>query len=419
MRHRIHQKIYFICCLLLVFLLPVFPKLVPAIIFIQMINWAVSGIYLTTIPKLLKEKWRIITLSFASLYILYLIGMLYSTDYVYGWFDLEVKLSLLVFPVIIATSDPTIFNYSRIRAFFGFFIGGCVTGSLVLIGHAWIVNERFGVPDSYYYTNLSWYFHASYLAMYYTFGIGIALYYLAGDFFKKPIYKTMTLIIVILYLEAFIFLLSSKAGLIMLATTEILFVLLLIIKKEWLTRIILVTLVIGIVFIGFSRIFPFAFKRISKADSMLSSVHSVQTNPNDGTVARMEIWKVSIGLVRQHFIFGVGTGDVKDVLMAAYREKNMYPVIKKNLNAHNQYLQTFITLGITGFSLLVALLLIPAYRSLRKGHYIYTLLLLIFSINILFESMLETQAGVVFYAFFNAFLFSQSASSNEPVHLIE
>jgi O-antigen ligase len=406
-------------CLLLAFLLPVFPKLLPAVIFLLMVNWVVSGIYVTTIPKLFREKWRILTLSFASLYILYVIGMLYSTDYVYGWFDLEVKLSLLVFPLIFATSDPGIFNHFRTKLFFGFFIGGCMTGSLVLFGHSLIVNERWGVPDAFYYTNLSWYFHSSYLAMYYTFGVGITLYYLANDFFKKSIYKSITLSIVILYLEALIFLLSSKAGLIMLVTTEILFIILLIFRKEGYLQIIFFTMMMGIVFIGFSRIFPYAFKRISKADSMVSSLHSIQTNPNDGTVARMEIWKVSIGLVGQHFIFGVGTGDVKDALMDAYRQQNLYPVFKKNLNAHNQYLQTFITLGVIGLGLLVALLWIPVYRSLRKGSYIYTLLLLIFSINILFESMLETQAGVVFYAFFNAFFFSQCTYANDHTHLAE
>jgi O-antigen ligase len=148
---------------------------------------------------------------------------------------------------------------------------------------------------------------------------------------------------------------------------------------------------------------------------MISPSQTIQTNPEDGTVARKEIWKVSIGLIRQHFIFGVGTGDVKDVFMEAYRQQNLSPIFKKKLNAHNQYFQTFITLGIFGFSLMVACLLVPAYRSLRKEDYLYTLFLLIFAINILFESMLETQAGVVFYAFFNAFLFSKSAGTDAQI----
>ena len=231
MRHRVHQKIYFISCLLVAFFLPVFPKFLPAIIVIMVFNWFLSGIYLKTIPRLFKEKWRFLTLSFVSLYLLYLIGMIYSTDYPYGWFDLEVKLSLFIFPVVFATSDPGIFTISRSRLIFGSFIAGCLVGSLILLGHAWIVNERSGVPDPFYYTNLSWYFHASYLAMYYIFGIVITLYFLTKDFSTQSIYKKISLFLIILYLEAIIFLLSSKAGLITLATTEVLFILLLIFKR--------------------------------------------------------------------------------------------------------------------------------------------------------------------------------------------
>jgi O-antigen ligase len=415
MRHRVHQEIFFYCCLLLAFFLPILPRLVPVIIALMSLNWIVSGIYLKTIPQLFHERWRSLTLLFASLYLLYLLGMLYSTDYDYGWFDLEVKMSLFIFPLIFATSDLTIFTHSRSRFFFGSFITGCVVGSLILLGHAWLVNVKSGIRDPFYYTNLAWYFHSSYLAMYYTFGIGIVLYYLYCDFKEQPIQKTICLALLILYLEALIFLLSSKAGLITLVTTEVLFVLLLIFKKVGLTRIVLISVIMGMAFIGLSMIFPFAFTRISTADSAITSPKTMQTNLEDGTVARMEIWKLSIGLIKQHFIFGVGTGDVKNVFLESYKQQNLYPIFRKKLNAHNQYLQTFVTLGVVGFGLLFLSLMVPAYWSLRNGKYPYFLFIVIFAVNILFESMLETQAGVIFYAFFNAFLFSKSTGSDAQI----
>jgi len=378
-------------------------------------NWLISGTYLTTMPKIITEKWRLLTLSFTSLYLLYLIGMLYSTDFAYGWFDLEVKLSLFIFPVIFATSDLSNFDNSRLRIFFGSFLAGCMLGSLVLLGHAWIANERWGVPDAFYYTNLAWYFHSSYLSMYYSLGIGIALSSLAVDFSKQAAAKTTGLFLIILYLETFIFLLSSKAGMLTLVMTEALFILLLIYKRAGAARIFVVSVVFVAIFIGFSSVFPFAMKRISTADSAVSTSRSAQPDHYDGTTARMEIWKISVGLIKQNFMFGVGTGDVKNVLIEAYRQHDLYPVVKKKLNAHNQYLQTFLTLGVFGFSLLVVLLLYPACLSLRKGNFLYTLFILIFAVNILFESMLEAQAGVVFYAFFNALLFSKSVCDRPSV----
>jgi len=410
----VHQKIFFISCLLLALFLPLFPRILPVIIIFMMFNWLLSGIYLTTIRKLLTERWRILTLSFASLYLLYIIGMFYTTNYTYGLFDLEVKFSLFIFPVIYATSDMTIFNLSRLRFFLSAFIAGCVAGSLVLLGHAWIVSESKGVPDAFYYTNLAWYFHSSYLAMYYTFGIGLSLYYLMDDFPGQSVFKTISLLLVILYLEALIFLLSSKAGLVTLLTVDAAFVLLLIFKKTGMARIIVVVVIMLLVFFGFSRLFPYAFTRINAADTMIADSRTIQTNPDDGTVARMEIWKVSVGLIGEHFMFGVGTGDVKDVLIDSYRKQNLIPISRKKLNAHNQYLQTFITLGVFGFLVLAATLLVPAWVSLRNRDYISTLFLMIFSINILFESMLEAQAGVIFYALFNALLYSSYRS--DPGH---
>ena len=75
------------------------------------------------------------------------------------------------------------------------------------------------------------------------------------------------------------------------------------------------------------------------------------------------------------------------------------------LNAHDQYLQTYIALGIFGTLLLIINLLVPGWFAIRRIHFIYFSFLAVFAFNILFESMLEVQAGVIYYGFFNALLF--------------
>ncbi|TRZ71631.1 MAG: hypothetical protein D4R97_06565 [Bacteroidetes bacterium] len=101
MRKDIHQMIFRYCCLGIAFMLPVWGKLVPSIIALLILNWLVSGVYLKTIPVLFIDKNRRNTLIFAGLYILYIIGLLYTSDFAYAWFDLEVKLSLLIFPLVL------------------------------------------------------------------------------------------------------------------------------------------------------------------------------------------------------------------------------------------------------------------------------------------------------------------------------
>jgi O-antigen ligase len=406
MRFRIHREIFYYCNLMLAFFLPVFPRILPAIITLMALNWLVSGDYIRNFRKLAGEKWRIRLLSFTLFYLVYLIGMSYSTEYGYGWFDLEVKLSLLVFPLIFATSDLAVFTPSRAKNLLTLFIAGCITGALLLLGHAWFVTIPSGIRDPFYYTNLSWYFHTSYIAMYYTFAIAIASWFII-ERMKDPLtWTTVMLSLAILFLEAMIFLLSSKAGIMTLVITQALLILLLISRKAGLARILIVSLILIAVFAGYSRLFPFGFGRMASADSAITSRGIVKTNPDDGTVARIEIWKVSAKLIRENFWFGVGTGDVKSVYLKAYEDARLYPIFKQKLNAHNQYIQTFVALGVIGFCALIFSLLIPAWLALRKGYFIYFIFILIFACNILVESMFETQAGVVFYAFFNAFLFS-------------
>ncbi|NQV01123.1 MAG: hypothetical protein HQ542_00625, partial [Bacteroidia bacterium] len=65
----------------------------------------------------------------------------------------------------------------------------------------------------------------------------------------------------------------------------------------------------------------------------------------------------------------------------------------------NQYLQTYLSVGLIGFIVLVTMLAWPGILAFRRKNYIYFFFLLLFGMNILTESMFENQAGVVFYAF--------------------
>ena len=409
-RAGIHKNIFYYLSLALAFFIPVFPAILPIIIGFMFLNWSISTVYLETIPMLYRENRRSRTLLMALLYIMYIVGMFYSDNTQYGWFDLEIKLSLLIFPMVFATTPPGIFSQAKIRILLMTFVGGCLAGALLFLGHAW----RSGGEDAYYYSNFSWYFHPSYLAMYYNFAMAVTAFYLAASWEKLTVLIKSAGLVILIFLEFSIFLLSSKAGLLVLALSQLLFVAALVMKRRSWRTIILLTAGMIILFAGLSKVCPYAFYRISRANEMISQPHTVDSDPTDGTVARKEIWKVSIELIREHPVFGVGTGDVKDELVAAYQQHGLVPVVKKRLNAHNQYLQTFVAIGIPGFGLLICMLCIPALLSLRQRNYLFFLFILNFAVNILFESMLENQAGVVFYAFFNVFFFS--VCLNESVH---
>lgn len=416
MRNKVHQQVYLYGCLGMAFMLPVWGKLVPTIIVILLLNWIVSGDYIRTVPELFRDTKRRNTLAFALLYFLYLAGLLYTTDFIYAGFDLEVKLSLLIFPLIFATADVGFLNPGSLRTVMKVYVAGCFAGSMILFIHAFIL-WREGVEAAFYYTSLGWYYHASYYAMYLNFAIAFIILELIpskaqtgeGTTLRKTgsfgMYR-IVLLALLLWFFVFIFLLSSKMGLIGMVVLALLASCWLVFGKKMVLSGVMVFALFCLAFFSGTRVFSVAASRMEQGAETLSK--SGKPEKAKSTADRIEIWKVSFDIIRANPLIGVGTGDVKDVLIEKYQEKNIKHALEYKLNAHNQYLQTFMTLGFPGFLTLLLMLFLPSVAALRRKQLLYFAFLLLFAINISVESMFETQAGVVWYAFFNMVLFCDS-----------
>jgi O-antigen ligase len=119
---------------------------------------------------------------------------------------------------------------------------------------------------------------------------------------------------------------------------------------------------------------------------------------------RLMIWDVSLNIIKDNFWFGVGNGDIKDKLVENYKKYNIQEALKDKLNAHNQFIETFCAQGIIGFLILWALLIISFIQSLKYKNILLTLFIIIIVIHFSFESMLNSQLGVIFFSFFFSFL---------------
>src|SRR5690606_12327127 len=104
-----------------------------------------------------------------------------------------------------------------------------------------------------------------------------------------------------------------------------------------------------------------------------------------------------------------GTGDVNVVLEKHFRENGLDELADKGLNPHNQYLQSAMAIGIPAVLWFIFSLLYPFGKIIRTKDWLYAFFLSTVALNLLVESMLEKQSGIVFFAFFNAlFFFSTS-----------
>ena len=415
-RLLIHRRIFFGCCMALVFFIPVFGRILPPIIAFMVLNWLVEGRFIRNINRFFKDSFRWKTFLLSVLFLLYFLGMSYSTNKQYGWFDLEIKFSLLLFPLLFSTIDDSL-DQKQINQILKTFVAGCFTGSIMLLIHAFQAYGETGRMDSFAYTKLSWYFHSSYMSMYLLFAISILLCFIIVRWQMIPWFGKAGIILLLLWFFIFIIFLSSKAGFIGLFSVITLYVLILGFRyRRWLTAAGVLTATVLLFFFAL-EVFPFAFHRISEAGHDLTG--QVQNTEHGSSIGdRIGVWKACSGIIGQNLLFGVGTGDVKDELLNAYKADNIQAALESKLNAHNQYLQTFVTLGIPGFLVLLTMILQPAWISVKRNHYIFFSFLLLFAINIMVESMLEVQQGVIFYAFFNTLLFwSMIKGDKQTTHL--
>jgi O-antigen ligase len=382
---------------LIAFTLPLSAKLVSLFVILFFISVLFAGNYQKGFYKTIKRPIIYLPL---ILYCFYFISVFFSENKQVAWFDLQVKLSLLLFPVFVCLhQDFREYDYKKILISF---VEGCIAACTVALFLASVKYYFSFESDNFFYTSLSYALHPSYLAMYIVFSIAILLYLFdLNSFDIKVSFLGNKLIRLFIYLffSVVVVMLSSKSGMLSIALLIAFALLYLMFVKRKILLSSVSILFIALSIILLPKIAPYPYSRLKAAFSAVENAENSKNENGEGTGERMMIWKTSHTLIYEH-PFGVGVGDVKTVLMAEYKNTGMLIAAKKHLNCHNQYLQTGLAIGIPGLLLFAGMLFFPIYTSLKKMEYLFTAFILLVSFNFLFESMFETQAGVIFYAFF-------------------
>ncbi|WP_299900463.1 O-antigen ligase [uncultured Aquimarina sp.] len=118
---------------------------------------------------------------------------------------------------------------------------------------------------------------------------------------------------------------------------------------------------------------------------------------------RSVIYHCALKKIEERPILGYGIGRVNSELQECYDEEFNHTDLftRFKFNAHSQYLQLVLTLGIFGITLFVTSI-ICWFRSssLKLYHYFLALILLSFA----FENVLNRHDGIIFFSVFNAIL---------------
>ena len=398
----------------LVFAIPLYDKLVVYIILLILLDWLIGGHWKHRFNLIKENKSRQYLLSFSSLYLAYCLGLIYTENISYALFDLGVKLSLLIFPLIFASMDDDIITEKWFYKILYSYLFGSIGITLVVLIWASMNFSRTNSTEVFYYKYLSAFQHPSYLAMNLDFAVACIIFILLrkGKELKKNLRNG--LIMLIGYFFAIIIMLASKAGIISLLMVFVFSIASIIIYRKDYVIGILFLFIVPFSFIGAYYVFPNTFTRINKTTDVVTGVNQFDSTTTEGTGERLLIWGSSLELIRQHPVIGVGTGDVKDVLLKKYKEKGITNAFLQRLNAHNQYLQTTIALGLIGLLVLLLSLYITLHEAIKQENLLVFLFVMIIAFNLLVESMFERQAGIVFYSFFNCLLFYWMRVQKKP-----
>jgi O-antigen ligase len=340
-------------------------------------------------------------------YFLHVAALLWTNNFHAGGFDVQQKLSLLIFPILFYSNRFEIVAHQNLL-FKSFIVGNAIAAIYCIsIGIAnkyflhkvYLQNE--GILPSY--AEFSLFLHVAYFSLYLNIASFFSLVLLQQS--NKKAVKLFYLLIILLFAFS-IYFSSSKAAIIAyLATIALFFA-----KQIWQSKHRLMG--VGL-FIFLSVALFFVVKnnpRFESFKSMTSEIfHPQNVDPNapseNSNGQRIFATKTAIHLIQINWLLGVGTGDVIDELEVEYTKNNLTVLAHKHLNCHNQYIESTLQLGILGCMFILLVSIGTIVIGLMKKNMLLILFGVAFSINILFESMLNTQAGLVFFAAFYCFLF--------------
>jgi O-antigen ligase len=319
--------------------------------------------------------------------------MLKSDDMPMARKMLEFKLSLALFPLFhfisrTYTKDQT----TRILSFFCFGVTGFTLFTFALALGKFLSNGDFSFVG---YDQLAFKFHPTYLSMYVCL---TAFIYMHRGLKKQYFFGGRTNhYIIIAFLFIYLGFLGSKAGL---GAGALVIVIALVEAKIRLENRRFHWVGIGIAamaLLGSILMAPNTTKRIETA--LNTEVVQNDNVARNSSQIRLLAWQTAWEIIRENPL-GVGTGDSSAELNEKYAEQGETYALKRSFNSHNQFFQSGVENGWPAIVILILLFITGLRWAWKWKDWVFGTFLLVLGFNMLFESILEVQAGVVFFSFF-------------------
>ena len=388
--------------LLFAFSLPLWRNINTIILLPISIAWLYHSSWKIKIDYLKQNKNSFLIILF--LYLLFWIGLLLSDNITDNLRDIERGSTLFIIPLFIFSADPIYFNLKKITIALGI---GLFLGIIICWFHVFvdILSKSDPAEQAKYF--FQWIYsdwkllaplgmHPSYFAVLLVlFLSSIMLESDFSDFRKRRVLYFVTLFI------SFLFLLETSSRIAFISITLI-FLFYIVKMSSYKKKLFYLLILVTIIAISSQ----FNYLTI-KFDKIFDS---------DGNISfeRIHRWRniTEVFIDSKDYIFGTGMGDVDKIYTKAYQKGNFNLALKNKYNAHNQYLEFFVSNGIVGLGTYLLILLHFVYKTKLRSpyHFNFFLIIILFSIT---ESIFCRSKGVFFFSFFYSMLILKSSNVYE------
>lgn len=331
----------------------------------------------------------------STVYILTVLGTMYTHFHEEAFYEWERQLALLLFPILFRCNGIDLRKY-----YLGILLAmaiSCALALLYLYLTAFTVVVQLRLPVSAIFSTvfINHNFsapidmHATYFSMYITVSAVSVAYYLSGSSSRTD--KLICYFMLLLFAAGLIQL-SSRAVLIAVAFIANILFPLYVFSKQVRVRAFLVSLTVSF------AVFFIVLQADSLKDRFTTGLKDDLTK--NSFEPRIERWSVAWELIRASPVYGYGSGSEVALLKESYFRNKLYNSYLNDLNVHNQYLSIAIKTGFAGLLLFLLMLLYGFRIALRDRNALF-LGFLIVSCTVSFsENILDANKGIFFFALF-------------------
>ena len=408
------QKSCQYCAFLMAFFLPLSIKI--SNVFLILFFVSASGVIFLNKSKPQAINYKLLSYTLLPLFILFIIGLLYSDPVFVGFGKIGKSISFFLCPVILLFHDKDSLQTIKKELFRGIIVG-CVLAFLLLLSmnfFNYYATRPFLLIDdeilNYYYTYYSFTepfaIHPTYLGTYALLAIAILLAH-----FKKFSKSRRALVLAgITILSIGILFLNSRVVFLLYAV--LIGSTVLVVLKQWYLEKKFFLFFILISLIGAGGLFSyhllsetFIVTRMTKELSWeLSDQKNSNYNLNIKADSRIARWKSAVQVIKEKPLFGYGTKMEKTVLNRQFIEDGLLLSAKNRYDSHNMYLSVSLEYGSIGLLLFLGYLMVNLYYSFLKRHTLAIFFFVIVMVVCFFENYLALNAGITFVALFGSVL---------------